>query len=491
MNKKKVVFIWLIVSLLSWLLGTSGTAQAFDVGPFGVSCYLKNQTYLRAFHGPDDLMQCRSFFNLEVSYDKIPYTDIFVNLRPFYDSVYDWSSEGTGEYGRYLRHGWGHNLGRNNDRDPLLREAFVDYKYRELSCRLGRQIVAWGKSDGVYMLDLINPFCFRNPVEFVEEDTKIPLWMLNLTYGFEPGDLQVLWIWDKYRGTVYPGLNIKEMGYHDWTFNTVGLTNELYAIFDDIFKNDFGIPEGYPVVTRDPAWCFKNHKFGVRWSGNVKGVAYTLNYFYTWSDYTDWPNTGNALTATAMKRNPDRLQIYGFSLDRYFETGKFVLRLEAAYTRGQPFYLPDTNLQERDQIGYMLGYDRWVHTDWLLGLQVWQNFIINPIHAKNAYLGYGADEFDWNTFTVANGLRDPIISNLTFLLAHDGFFMGDTGHLEIFFLDNLNDGYQWLWTKFRYDITDIIQIAIGWNFFWGNEDDLYGQFHDNDNLFFEIKFGWT
>ncbi|MFH0811712.1 MAG: DUF1302 family protein, partial [Pseudomonadota bacterium] len=247
--KNKMVLIVLVVLSLLWSPWGHGSAFAFEVGPFGVSCYLKNQTYLRAFHGPDDLMQCRTFFNLEASYDKIPHTGVFVNLRPFYDSVYDWSSEGTGKHGRYLRNGWAHNLGRNTDRDPLLREAFVDFKYRELFLRLGKQIVAWGKSDGVYMLDIINPFNLRNPVEFVEEDTKIPLWMLNVTYGFKPGDLQLLWIWDKYRGSIFPGLNIKEMGYHDWTFNTVALSNELYAIFDDIFRNEFGIPEGYPVKT--------------------------------------------------------------------------------------------------------------------------------------------------------------------------------------------------------------------------------------------------
>ena len=60
------------------------------------------------------------------------------------------------------------------------------------------------------------------------------------------------------------------------------------------------------------------------------------------------------------------------------------MRLESAYTKDQVYTLPDTNLERRDHIGYMLGYDRWVRmfykldqVPWMLSFQLWQDFIVN------------------------------------------------------------------------------------------------------------------
>jgi len=496
----RIKLIAVVLVVCCWSVLGPGRLSAFDLGPFGARYYFLNQTYMQPWHhGTHDLlMQMRNEFNLELTYSKIPHTNFLVKLRPFYDTVFDISNQGTGGYAKFLRSGWAHNLGRNDDRDPLLRECYVDFTYGKNDLRLGRQIVAWGKSDGVFMLDVINPFNMRNPAEMKEELVKIPLWMINYNRTIGPGTLQGLFIFDQYHGTMLPGHRISEQGYHDWTFNTIALSNQIYVAFDDIFKNVFGIPEGYPVVQKAPAWNFKNSKMGLRWSQMVKGVNFTLNYFYTWSDYNDHPNTGDAVTATAIKRNPDRLQVYGFSLDKYFEEPiNGVVRLESAYTRGQPFVLPDSNLQERDQIGYMLGYDRWIrmfysmdYSPWLLSFQLWQNFILNPVHHKNAYVGPAATNFDWNTFLITNGLIDPIVTNLTGYLSHDGFFMGNTGHYELFLLQNVNEGYRWIWTRFRYEWTDTFQTGIGANFYWGNRDDYLGQFRRNNNIFFEVKYGF-
>lgn len=471
------------------VLFMAGPAGAFEVGDFDATAFFRNQSYLRLGGSEDELMQCRNEFNLEVAYNKIPHLSFFVQLRPFYDLVYDWSNEGTGGYAGDLRDGWAHNLGRNDDRDPLIREAFVDFTSGNVEARIGRQLVSWGKSDGIYMLDVINPFNYRNLSEFNEEDVKIPQWMVNFNYAVGPGSIQLLYIpW--FTAAAYPGQRLDERG-HDWMFNVVSLGNEVVGVFDDIFKNEFGIPEGYPVDREDPAKTLDNGEFGVRWSGFGKGISYTLNAFYTWTDFwNDHPNTGEAATATAIKRRADRLTVLGFSVDRYFETGSFVLRLETAYTKGQPFVLPDTNLEEKDQIGYMLGYDRWIMTDWLLSFQLWQNYILNASSYRNPYIGLGANKFDWDTFQIANGQIDSITTQTTAYISHDGFFPGDTGHLELFLLYGA-DGYWWNWNRFRYDYNNNLSLAVGLNFYWGPSDSMYGQFHNNDNVFFEIKYSFN
>jgi hypothetical protein len=463
--------------------------NAFEVGPFDCSGFIRNQTYFR-LSSPNDFMQSRNEMRLDLTYSKIPNTTFFLRLRPYYDSIYDWSDKGTGAHSRLLRDNWAHNFGRNQDREPLVREVYVDYTKDPFDIRLGKQIVSWGKSDGIYMLDVINPWCYRNPSEFVEEEVKIPLWMANFNYKFKPGTLQFLFI-PEFIDAKYPGNILNEMG-HDWQFNIATLGNTVYKALYDAF--------GVKVDREYPATTWGNSQWGARWSGFGKGISYTLNYFYTWTPIlNDWPNTGDAATATVYKRRADRLEIYGFSLDRYFETGDFVLRLETAYTRGQPFVKPDTNLEEKDQIGYMLGWDRWVQLNWLdpwrknawlLSFQLWQNFIVNPNKRKNCYIDIGANEVDWNTGRITNGARDAIKTQLTAYLTHDGFFPGETGHFETLLLKNLDQGCWWWYSRFKYDYSDHIELCLGWNLYFGNEDDPLGQFRDNKNIWTEIRYSW-
>lgn len=491
---RKILLGCLYITLVLGLSLGPQTVSAFELGPFDASCYFRNQTWVRAWDGPDDLMQCRNEFNLDLTYDKIPHLKLFAELRPFYDLAYDWSDSGTGGAAKHLRSGWAHNVVRNNDRDPFLRECYADITAGKWFARIGKQQVSWGKSDGIYMLDVINPLCGRNPFVWETEDLKVPLWMFNVTRSIEvcdfKGDLQVICI-PYYQEAVNPGHRLSEDGYHDWGFNVFGLGNDVTMAFDDYFRNVLGIPEGYPLIQKDPANTFENFEWGVRWSGFAGGWSYTINYFYTWSELNDWPDTGDPVTAMATLRRPDRLSLFGFSVDRYWEPLQGVTRLEWVYTKGQPFVLPTTSLEEKDQIGYMAGYDRWIFTDWLISFQLQQLFILDPVHHKNAYCGPGAYEFDWVNMVVANGMIDPVRTNMTAYVMHDGFFVGDTGHLESLLLWDATEGSKWWFAQFRYDIDDHWQVGIGCNLFWGNEDDTIGEFRDNDNIFFMIKWGFN
>jgi hypothetical protein len=55
--------------------------------------------------------------------------------------------------------------------------------------------VTWGETDGLKLLDLVNATDFRHFLIDDMEDSKIPEWMLNLTYYFNQDyNLQFLWI---------------------------------------------------------------------------------------------------------------------------------------------------------------------------------------------------------------------------------------------------------------------------------------------------------
>src|SRR5579863_1258174 len=68
------------------------------------------------------------------------------NLRvsPFYDTAYDMTGWGQGQYCTYLVPDWNSNLsgGMDDQYDPLLREYYVDILPKNFFIRVGRQIIS-------------------------------------------------------------------------------------------------------------------------------------------------------------------------------------------------------------------------------------------------------------------------------------------------------------------------------------------------------------
>src|SRR5262249_36897661 len=170
-------------------------------------------------------------------------TRFVLQMRPWVDSAFYFDDNGQSAHRRELTPYWSNNIsaiggyqgGQNavlrNNADPLFREYYLDIAPENFFFRIGRQIIPWGKSDGVYMLDVINPFDLRNPTIFEEENFKIPVWAANLNWKpTTDSNLQVLYI-PKYLSNVWGGINVNRAGqsiesrFHDWTYQIVGFFN--------------------------------------------------------------------------------------------------------------------------------------------------------------------------------------------------------------------------------------------------------------------------
>jgi hypothetical protein len=254
----------------------------------------------------DGVMRQRNELRLDLHYAPDPkkFTlgvpiEFNLRVRPYYDTAYDLTGWGQGQYRTYLADDWQTNLnGRMNDQyDPLLREYYVDVLPKNFFIRVGRQIISWGTSDGVYMLDILNPFNLSNPTNFDEQYNKIPIWALNANWTLtSTGTFQFVYE-PKYLPYYYPGLPIKgglpsEGGYHDFTYNVV-------AFFNNEENGEFGAK--VPVDYHQPSIRPNNGIYAARWSDEVANFHYTLNYVYGWTAFMiQFPNTGNFSTATSV-----------------------------------------------------------------------------------------------------------------------------------------------------------------------------------------------
>ena len=80
--------------------------------------------------------------------------------------------------------------------DAELRELYVDGHVGRAFVRVGKQQIVWGQADGLRVLDVVNPFSFREFVWPEPQDRRIPLWSVKTEVPLGPATLQLVWLPD-------------------------------------------------------------------------------------------------------------------------------------------------------------------------------------------------------------------------------------------------------------------------------------------------------
>jgi hypothetical protein len=508
------------------LIGFASAARAYDVtdtlevrGLYRMESYFRlPDTRLTVFNpttetfhkiDSDVLMSQRNELRLDIEWtphthqwaEWAPPVKVVVQLRPFYDS--DWlisTSGGQGKFQHQLTPFWQNNVQGNaalrDNVDPLFREEYADITPPHFFFRLGRQIIAWGKSDGVYMLDVLNPFNLRNPTIFEEENIKIPIYAANLNWQPTPtSNLQLLWI-PQYYHHYWPGLRLGtnnepiESNYHDWTYNIVGFFNNFY-------NGAFGFK--VPVFQHIPSSRANNWIGGARWSDSRWGLNYTLNYLYTYTQsLIDFPNTGSFNTVTAVNRQPHRMQVAGFSADYDFEFGNkwidgTVWRVESSETIGDEYYQGLVgNPRYTSHWGMLMGVDRTVLGDYLerpvfASFQYWHDMVTNQARCSVAACGAQPGDYQDLGFAGSSSGMRGVYKSLVTLFTEKTWLDGDTVITDFFALYDIQFHDWWIRPKITYKYDDNTTVALGFNIFAGSKQTPFGEFTHDTNAFIELR----
>lgn len=118
---------------------------------------------------------------------------------------------------------------RINSQFDWLRELYTDIAVGDnLSLRLGKQTVVWGKADGVKFLDVINPTDFRHWGQDKMEDSTIPLWMINAEYAInDNSSFQMIYVPQVNVTNQIPGLYNPQTGDAGQEFVPLGMDTML------------------------------------------------------------------------------------------------------------------------------------------------------------------------------------------------------------------------------------------------------------------------
>lgn len=178
---------------------------------------------------------------------------------------------------------------RENDQAlEVLREFYFDITPTEnLSFRIGKQQVVWGETDGLRLMDIINPsdyskdFILRDSDAGYEE-TRIPLWLIKGEYYFgEFGNqlndvaLELIWNWNIKTTQLYLGRTKTGQNAFGFGAGEGGIWGLPFPNFPPFGKfNLRDEKEGSKVNNSEVA---ARLKFTV-----AKSWMFTLNYFYGW-----------------------------------------------------------------------------------------------------------------------------------------------------------------------------------------------------------------
>lgn len=334
-----------------------------------------------------------------------------------------------------------------------LREFYLEIPIGKSYLTIGKQQIVWGKTDGLKILDVVNPQSFREFILDDFEDSRIPLWSANLEVQFSDNTLQLLLLTDQSKS------EISETG------SSFAFTSPRVVPTAPPHGAEISIQQN--AVTK-PSSGLNNADVGLRWSGFQNGWDYSLNYLY---HYDDLPTLYQYQEDTTITIDPkyERSQLFGGTFTKSF--GDITLRGELAYSANKHFLSKGKNavngIIESDQFLTAIGLDYSGITDTTISGQIFNNYIT-----------------DYST-----GVIQPENDTTLSMLVRRNF-NNDTLKAEMLWLANSNDGDGLIKSKLTYDVKDNVKAWIGSDIFYGTKSGLYGQFKNKDRILLGMEVGF-
>ncbi|MHA7816407.1 MAG: AMIN domain-containing protein [Pseudohaliea sp.] len=337
----------------------------------------------------------------------------------------------------------------NSERTSLfLRELYLDFRTGDTGWRLGKQQVVWGQADGLKVLDVVNPQSFR---EFILDDfdnSRIPLWMANITHPVgEAATLQLLWIPDT--------------TYHELPDLTAPFAVRTPRLLPPLPVTALG-----PVDKPDDP--FGDSDIGVALSGFAGGWDFSVNYLYRYLDNPVLPVRRRDDGRLELRQEYRRSHLLGGTFSTAL--GAFTVRGELAWNSDtyQPLdTLRDEAVGESAELSTVLGLDWTPSMDTLVSAQLFNSSLFDHDDAM---------------------ARDAHEQLLTLLYQQD--FANAAWRFRAIGLHSINDGDSLLQLKLRYWATSRLELWVGADLFAGERRGLFGQYGDEDRLLFGFEVGF-
>lgn len=351
----------------------------------------------------------------------------FISGRSFYDLAYEMN---------------GRNQYRQEVLDEYEKEAELQDIYLQgrlldnLDLKIGRQIVVWGKSDNIRVVDILNPLDLREPGLVDIEDLRLPVTMTRIDYYFGQ--------W-----------NLSGIAVHEIRFNKT-----------PVFGSEF-FSSTNPLPTEvKPASTLENTEYAISLNGIFRGWDLS---FYAARFFDDQPHI-EMISPLHRERHHSRLNMVGAAMN--IAKGDWLLKWETAYFKGLEFFaLPG---EKKSRFDVMTGMEYTGFTDTTVTLEA-----VNR-HVK---------DFDACMKSLPDNAQED---QLQTVLRYSGNFLHDSLHIVFIASIYGSTGNDGAFQRFsaEYDILDAFSVKAGLvNYYSGNLSE-FNQIGDKDRLFLEVKYSF-
>ncbi|MCP4405480.1 MAG: hypothetical protein GY801_50285 [bacterium] len=443
MKIQRFLQLWSLLLLVSLCWASFGFAQDKEEEHEGFRTtftntfdgYIENETATR-LRELDYITQIKNNFRLKYESDFSDRVNLRLDALALYDAAYDVNKDlafpDDDEY-------------RTNFQ---LREALLSLSFEKFDLLLGRQQAVWEVTDGLRVLDIVNPMDLRY---FILKDfdlVRIPLWMANFEYYFNfDYSLQAL---------IIPDMSFTELAKSgsEWAVNTPQPGVQLIV-----------------NSAEEPEVSLENTKYGLKVKGFYGGWDFTLNYLYTWDNLPVQKQTldQNAGTLT-ISPEYERMHLVGGSVvNVLWDT---VFRAELASYIGQHYSVNDPAVPDmvvkKSTMFYAIALERdLLSISWIA--QGSQNVILDY---EDAIVDNRIDTIA--TLRVSKYINDE-----------------ETLELILFGMYRADDSDYLIRPYFEYRMSDSWRLTGGIDIFGGGDEySSFGQFDEKDRLYAELKYSF-
>jgi len=348
-----------------------------------------------------------------------------------------------------------------------LREAFGTFYFEHADVRVGRQVVAWGNTDGLIITDIITP---KDLSEFITQDfddIRLAEDMLRLNlYGWDT-ELELIAI-PTFRGHELPSFD------SPWTlFSADSLT--IPNPFDPLNPIDMlPLPSDPAQLAETPPANLKNSEWGLRLFHSFATVD-LAGYFFRGRDNLPVLST-QPVDITIIGTIPVTVEV---PVLRYplltmaggsFSTGwnRFVVRGEGAYfwnKRWTTHNLLDNGSVRADEVDLLVGVDLDLGSWGIASGQYYRRYILDapePIR------------------------EDDLLEIFTLLLERS--FWREKLRLSAFGYASPDDVF--LRFSGSYALWDGVNSTFGIDLLEGDTNGIFGRYRDNDYAYLRVEFNF-
>jgi hypothetical protein len=320
-----------------------------------------------------------------------------------------------------------------------LREAYLQGSLSgHIDIKLGRQIVVWGTSDNIRVVDVINPLDLREPGITDIEDLRLPITLTKLDYYWGP-------------------FNLSGMAIHEVRFDK-----------NPAFGSDF-----YPLeVPGPPEDIPESNLRNTQLAASLTGIFSGWDLGFYWADLynADAHVEISPEILPVVRRKHARVKMVGGSTN--VALGNWLIKAEAAYFDGLKFTaVPNKRFSSLD---VMAGLEYAGFTDTRMTLEIAdQHLFDHESVLKEDPDGRKADQLHW----VARLDKDLMNDTLTLTLLVSVY--GERGQ---------DGAYQRL--SAEYEIKDAFTVDGGVTLYQSGDLPAFKTIGDNDRFFLEFKYSF-